>query len=188
METKNTKSNQEEDEIQRGGVWGNEIMNGTWDGNGYWIKDGTWKGTGTWKGGSLFGTWNAKGDWKPVDINIGTWKGDGEIESNIKFAKNTEKSVAVIGLILNIAVIGLILNGSVVDQFGLITAFMIIVITGLLSIVSISMVQKTRKGKLSLEGTWKDVGESRILDVSGKWKLGIYEGIIKGRMKDPKPN
>ncbi len=186
VEMTNEKNNQEEDKkIQQSRVWEGRAMNGTWDGNGMWHKDNhQWTGNGTWRGGLISGTWNVKGDWEPIDDGIGEWKGYGRMESNTTFAKFTERLIAVIGFVA-VAVIGFISNGLVAGLFGWIT--IIIVIIGVLSIVIILRAQSTNKGKLWLKGTWKDDGEFRILDMHGKWKLGIHEGIIRGKMKDPKP-
>lgn len=182
-----TKNNQEEDEIQQSRVWMSRAMNGKWDGTGRWNEDKTWSGHGTWQGGLLSGTWNVQGKWEPAGNATGNLKGHGDLISNMSFRKHTTL-MFVMNALVAVATIGLVIAVAT----GLISSWLVIGggIVAMLLLFLVNIVIggiETAKGKMWFEGTWKDVGDFRILDFSGKWKLGYHTGVLSGKMKDPKP-
>jgi hypothetical protein len=182
----NAINNQEEEEIRLSRVWKGKAMNGPWDGEGRWrLEDKTWTGSGPWNGGLIFGTWNVKGKWESTSDGIGDWKGDGELNCNVEFMKHIEHFVIIMGIILSILTSAL---SYLLSNHGLNVAIVTALLMMGLTVVAVWITRSTTKGRLWLSGTWKDVGDFRILDISGTWRLGYHTGIIEGKMKDPKPS
>ena len=180
----NAENNLEEDAIRQSRVWSGEIMKGTWDGTGRWhLEDKTWTGNGPWEGGLLFGTWNIKGKWDSAGDGIGDWKGEGELNCNMKFMENMEQYVGLLGSFIALLISGLSYFIGKVGDIATIGIFLLFVI---LTILAIWYTRQTGKGKLLVQGTWKDVGEFRILDLSGTWRLGYHTGTLRGKLKDSK--
>jgi hypothetical protein len=177
----NTENNQEEDEIRQSRLWAGKAMNGTWDGDGTWyLADKKWSGSGTWKGGMLDGIWDAKGKWD----DSGGWNCDGNLNCNIEFLKYMENYIIIVGSILTLSISTLL---HFVSKVGDTTTILIALLIVALTILSVWIKRTTTNGKVWLKGTWKDVGESRILDLRGTWRLGYHTGTLQGKMKDPKP-
>ena len=178
---------QEMDEMQQGRVWQSLAMIGEWDGTGRWNEDIQWKGLGTWRGGLLSGKWDGKGKWEPIGDGKGIWKGNGDLISNMSFRKYAASIFIMKGLVA-VATIGLVsvVAGRLISNWSVIGGGAVAI--SLLFLVSIIMGRwETAKGEWWAEGTWEDVGESRILDINGTCRLGYHTGIIRGKMKDPKP-
>ena len=178
--------NQEMDEIRRSRVWQGRAMTGEWDGSGKWdLKDETWTGNGSWSGGMLFGAWNVKGKWESTGDGVGDWKGDGELNCNVEFLRHLQKYVIITIFILCTLIFALsYFLGSYRWITAIVAAFLMVGLT----ILAVWITRSTSKGKLWLSGTWKDVGEFRILNINGTWRLGYHTGTLSGKMKDPKPN
>ena len=181
----NTENNLEEDAIRQSRVWSGKALNGTWDGKGRWHLEGkTWTGNGPWEGGMLKGVWNVKGKWDSAGDGIGDWNGEGELNCDTKFMENIEQKVVLVGIFIGIVIAALsYFIGKVGDN----ATIGIILLMVVLTILVVWKTQQLGKGKLRLQGTWEDVGEFRILDLSGNWKLAYHTGILKGKLKDPKP-
>jgi hypothetical protein len=185
-DTKNpTESNQEEDEIQQSRRWNGKAMNGTWDGTGTWhLADKTWSGHGKWQGGLISGTWNAKGKWKPSGNDAGDWNCEGELHCTMDFLKYMEHYIIIVGSILTLVISTLLhFVGNIANSTTILIAALVVALT----VLGVWIKRSTTNGKVSLGGTWKDVGEFRILDLDGKWRLGYHTGVLSGKMKDPKP-
>jgi hypothetical protein len=183
----NIIKNQEKDEIQQGRVWQSLTIIGEWEGTGRWNEDKQWKGLGTWQGGLLSGTWDGKGKWEPIGDGKGTWKGNGDLISNMSFRKYAKLIFVMKGLVA-FATIGLVsvVAGGFISNWSVIGGGAVSI--SLLFLVSIIMGRReTAKGGWWGDGTWEDVGDFRILDISGTCRLGYHTGIIRGKMKDLKP-
>jgi hypothetical protein len=181
----NKENNLEEDAIRQSRVWSGEMMKGTWDGTGRWhLEDKTWTGNGPWKGGLLLGAWNIKGKWDSEGEGIGNWKGDGELNCNMEFMNHLGNYVIIVIFILTVLISALIYFIGKVGDIATIVIFLLMVV---LTILAVWYTRQTGKGKLWLQGTWQDVGDFRILDLSGTWRLGYHTGTLSGKLKDPKP-
>jgi hypothetical protein len=179
-------NDREKDEIRRSRVWQGRAMTGEWDGEGRWNhEDKTWVGNGLWSGGMLYGTWNVKGKWESTSDGIGEWNGEGELNCNIEFMKHIQNYVTITIVILCILIFTL---SYFLRDHGLNVAIVAALLIAGLITLAIWITQSTSKGKLQLSGTWKDVGEFRILNINGTWRLGYHTGTLSGKIKDPKPN
>lgn len=180
-------NNSEDEEIRLTRIWTGKAMKGVWDGKGRWrLDDKTWNGSGPWAdvGGMLHGTWNVRGKWGSTGDGVGDWKGEGELNCNMEFMKCIEHYVIIIGIILSITTSAI---SYFLSDHGWLAASIIAAFIATLTILAAWLARSTSRGKLWLSGTWEDVGEFRILDMDGEWKLGYHTGVIRGKMKDPKP-
>ena len=181
----NTEINLDDDAIRQSRVWSGKAMKGTWDGEGRWhLEDKTWTGSGPWEGGLLSGVWTIKGKWESEGEGKGDWKGDGELNCNMKFMKHLGNYVIIIIFILTVLISAL---SYFIGKVGDITTIVIFLLMLALAILAVWYTRQTGKGKLWLQGTWEDVGEFRILTLSGPWKLAYHTGTLKGKLKDRKP-
>jgi hypothetical protein len=182
----NIIDNQEKDEIRQSRVWQGRAMTGEWDGAGKWdLEDKTWTGSGPWNGGMLFGTWKVKGKWESTGEGIGDWKGDGELNCNMEFMKHIQNYVIITIFILCILIFAL---SYFLGNHGWIAVIVTALLMVGLIVLAVWITRSTTKGKLWLSGTWKDVGDFRILNINGTWRLGYHTGTLSGKIKDPKPS
>jgi hypothetical protein len=172
-------------EMRQSRVWSSKAIKGRWDGSGKWdLEDKTWKGSGIWEGGLLIGTWQANGTWSSLGDSSGEWKAEGEFICNMEFMMRAENYVIILGSFISILVsafsyfIGKFGNSVTIMTFLLMIAF---------TILAIRYTRSTTRGKARLNGTWRDVGEFRILDINGYAELGNNQGVISGKMSDPIP-
>jgi hypothetical protein len=95
-----------------------------------------------------------------------------------------QRDIFIIGITVTISI-------SLLDNFiiGLGDATNILIIaTVMATLIGVLIARRrTHKGELILEGKWEDVGEFRILNINGSWKLGYHEGKWIGEMKDLRP-
>lgn len=181
-----TKDKKERGEYWETRIWAGKAMNGIWDGNGTWhTKDKTWSGQGTWSGGVLEGTWDVDGNWESAGDDFGSWNGEGKLKCNQGFMRGMERKILIVGTCINV-LISLLFKyvGNVQSTTSIIIIVAILILTG----AAIWLTRATTTGKLKLKGTWQDEGDSRILDLSGEWKLGYHDGAISGKVKDRKPS
>ena len=181
----NTENSLDEDAIRKSRVWSGKAMNGTWDGEGRWhLEDKTWTGSGPWEGGMLNGVWKVKGKWEPVGDGIGDWSGEGELSCNMEFMEKMEQYVILLGSFITIVVSAL---GYFIGKVGDAVTIGLFLLMVLFTILAVWYTRQTGKGKLWLQGTWEDIGEFRILTLSGSWRLGYHTGTLIGKLKDRKP-
>jgi hypothetical protein len=162
-------------------------MKGIWGGTGSWhLDDKIWIGHGTWggEGGHLNGNWEGKGSWTSTGIDYGDWQGKGTLSSNVSFSPYIGIMVFITGASIT-AVCSMI--SYFVAQYGDIVSIVIGLIIFTLTLIAYWFTKSTTGGEWSATGTWKDVGEFRILDLDGKLKLGQHDAFLRGKMKDPKP-
>jgi hypothetical protein len=172
-------------EIQQSRVWTSKAIKGKWDGYGKWnLQDKTWNGIGSWQGGTLMGSWSVKGIWMPLGDDFGDWNGEGEFVCNIEFMNNAENYIIILGSFITLITSAL---NYYISKVGDAITIMIFLFMVALTIQAIRYTRSTHGGKAWLEGTYRDVGEFRILDIAGKAKLGHHEGVISGKFKDPIP-
>jgi hypothetical protein len=174
-----------EDKIWQSRIWSGKAMSGRWDGIGKWyLEDKRWIGIGSWAGGLLLGKWNAEGKWEVTGNGKGTMKGEGQLEANIEFLRYFAHLV----IIISITIITLIsLLGHFMANFEAITIIIIALFIIALTIIVYWYTLVSSRGKLWLNGTWEDIGEFRILDITGQWRIGYHTGTWNGKMKDLKP-
>jgi len=182
MEITEETNNHQDTEMQQNNEWVSHVMRGIWYGKGEWKDDEQWTGQGTWEGGFLSGNWDGVGSWSQED-GRGNWTGKGNLISNISFRKSVP--IIVLPLFVILAIFGNVafikfprLGEKIFLIFGLIVIILLM--------VTLLGLRTTKNGKWSATGTWEDKGEYRILDLTGKWKLGHHEGVFKGKMKDHK--
>jgi len=181
--TKNAKNNQEKyKEVGGGGEWKGNLIEGKWNGSIKWLEEGTWSGEGKWWGKVIKGTWEVgKGDWKLSGDGSGKLIGHGKLKTDVTGTKYAAIVVTVIGFISNIVSAAL---GSVVGLIGWITTIISIVVI-IIFLVYLARKDKKLEGKWEVDGTWKERNGFLILNINGTGKLGGYEFIMEGKMREP---
>jgi hypothetical protein len=180
MDITKEKNSIEDNKMQQSNEWATRVMSGLWKGTGRWEDDEQWKGHGTWNGGLLCGNWEGIGKYESKDNKIGHWTGKGDLICNMSFQNYTPIVLILIFLVVaTIDLIMVIFMMKFIKEIGIITVLF-------LTILLIAL-RETNKGKWAATGTWKDVGDFRILKLQGTWKLGFHKGNFFGEIKDRKP-
>jgi hypothetical protein len=95
--------------------------------------------------------------------------------------------VQYVGLLGSFIAISISALSYFIGKVGDIATIWIFLLFMILTILAVWYTRQRGKGKLWLQGTWQDVGDFRILDLSGNWKLAYFSGTLEGKLKDPKP-